>query len=485
MIRLACQFPVVAVAALAALQGLQPVQTDVAWHGEITSPSFSEVSVHATANGERSIAVEVADPDLPVRADMMLRNGESLTASLPVVASNSTELALRYSVDSGPWQEIPIGRLREGDRQTVLAGESAVRALNGRAGTTIVPPSDLPRLPAAYTHIEALVLGSAAFARLDEWQLQAILEFAGWCGRILLIDPPASVERLVSQRAACGSRSIAIALERDALAVYNELISSPVEALPGERSIRRLLGERRADVRLLTIFLAGFLGVYIVLIAMPRSRSVAHVFSITMATLAVFLWGGGSNSTLVAWAETTTNERVARYASIERASALGRGEQTLQLQSLARSPLSISGDSLRLWWDDVPGNRHVEWKTTLLQEMHVFAAGSFPVESRLRASTNGKDVVVCNRSSGSAPSAYLRWKGINYTVPPLDPGQRWLATEDSITKDRSAHLRLLAQRAAGPEPAILYPLEISANGADKHAWLMSIESSWSDESCSA
>ena len=473
---MASPFSAAVLLALLSIQGEQLIQTDLAWAGAVSSTAFTELTLRAATSMDATVAFEVAGPSTVVATSMQLHNGEPAIARMPVVSGDLDGVVLRYSVDDAPWQELDAGRLERGPGEFVLVGESAINVLGDVPGTTIVAANDLPGLSSAYTHVAAVALGGDALGRLDEAQLRAFLEYVGLCGRVLLIDPTDQVKQLVSQRAACGRRYFATSsADGDIATALEMLMTRGADRLPDEQALGGLLESRGADIRLIAFYLGGFLLIFVVLTAAPRSRGVALAFSVLLTALAGFFWDGGNKHVFVAWAETTTTDSVARYSSLERASATGRGPQVLQLQSLARSPMHITGRSLVLNWSEIASERHLDWSASLLQEMRVFAMGSFPVEPRLRASADGTEVIVCNRSDGHTQPAYLHWQGNNYEVPALAPGERWTTNESNITVEVSAHLRLLAHRTANSELALLRPLEVPSNGSDQRAWLMTTE----------
>ncbi len=473
---MASPFSVVALLALLSLQGEQLIQTELAWAGAVSRPALTELSVRATTGLDANLALESGGPAIVVAANLELHNDEPATIRMPAVSGNGGDVALRYSVDGAPWQDLDAGRLVHGPAAIVLAGSLAIEALGDVAGTTIVAANELPGLLSAYTHVAAVALDGDALAQLDEAQLRTFLEFVGLCGRVLLIDPRVQIEQLVSQRAACGGRYFATSnVDGDSAAALAMLLTRGADRLPDEQALGGLLDNRGEDVGLIAFYLGGFLLIFIVLTAANRPRGVALSFGLLMTILAGFFWTGGNRHAFVAWAETTTTDSVARYASLERASATGRGSQVLQLQSLARSPVHITGDSLVLNWSELASERYLDWSASLLQQMQVFSLGSFPVEPRLRASADGAEVIVCNRSDGHTPPAYLHWQGSNYAVPALAPGERLTMNESNITIETLAHLQLLARRTAYRDLALLHPLEVPPNGSDQQAWLMTTE----------
>ncbi len=337
----------------------------------------------------------------------------------------------------------------------------------------IVAAADLPRTAATYSHIAAIGIDRQALARLDETQLRALLEHAGVCGRVLLVDPPGRVADLMRQRAGCGARNfVASRSWQEARTALVELVGRSADVLPDERLLGSLLPDRGADVRLMAVYLGGFLLIFLVLMRVRRPRGAHLAFSVLATLVAGILWSGGARQGFVAWAEAATTDRVARYASLERATAKGRGGQLLQMQSLDRSPMRISGSNLVLHWNRVAAERRFGWTTPVLQEAQVYATGSFPVEPGLRAVEEEGVVTVCNRGGGPSRPAFLRWRGTNYAVPGLAPGARWRVDETTPAAPPAPQLQVLGRRAANRGLTLLQPLTVPANGAVGRAWLM-------------
>ena len=395
-----------------------------------------------------------------------------MLVAFPIVAA-----LVLTSVQDGPAIETELQWRPPDSARIVVAGDAVAARLGQVTGATVVSAADLPRPPLAYERSVVLAIGRDALSRLDDLQLRAVLEHVGLCGRVLLIDPPAEVERLMRQRAACGGRYLLDAASGEsATQALRTLARQGANPLPDAITLGRLLIGRSADIRLIALYLGGFLLIFATLLTVPRSRGgVALTFSLLATALAGALWGGGSRQAFVAWAEVAGTERIARYASLERASAMGRGTEVLHLQSLARSPLKIMGEGLILNWSETARDRYLDWSASLLQEMQVFSMGSFPVENRLRAGTQGETVTVCNQGNRQTPAAYLNWRGANYDVPGLAPGERWTADESTATAESAPHLQLLARRASREAVTLLQPLQVPGNGGSQRAWLMRVE----------
>ena len=328
-------------------------------------------------------------------------------------------------------------------------------------------------LPVA-TQPDVTILDGESLALLDRAELHTLLEHVGLCGRVLLIDVADSTRSVLQQRAGCGGRLLVSATSHDDIeALRAALLTVEVPALPDQAQLGRLLPIQRSDVTSLSIYLLGFLLVYVLLMSVSRARTVALAFCVLACGFAGVLWPGGHRVSFAAWAEVDDGDRVARYRGLERFSSLGRGELTLDTQSLARSPQSLWGDGLSLTWSDVPDERKLTWNAPLLQQAELMSAGSFPIESTLRAAVREEVAVVCNLGGADSPPAYLRWRGETYPVPSLKSGEQWSTAAATPAAQSSAPLTLLARRAPGI--ALLQPLRLPGNG-NQQAWLLRTES---------
>ena len=93
----------------------------------------------------------------------------------------------------------------------VVVGQTAAAALGDRVERPALAARALPREPRHYGRVSALVIDGHALARLDEAQLRALLEYAGGCGRLMLVSAPGDAGYVLARRAGCGGRFVATA----------------------------------------------------------------------------------------------------------------------------------------------------------------------------------------------------------------------------------------------------------------------------------
>jgi len=349
-------------------------------------------------------------------------------------------------------------------RGVVIVGESAAAALRDQATAPAVAATRLPTRPRGYTEIEVLVIGRDALARLDERRLRTLLEYAGSCGRILLVDTPGDAEYVLSRRTGCGARFVMATDASGAAASLARMLASRPRPMIDAASLRALLPEANGEVRLMTLFLSGFLGVFLVLLALPVLRPAALGFCLLATVVAGMLWTGGHNDAFVAWAEVSGDDRIARYASLGAATATGRGSRQLPLADFGRHPLRIIGPGHTLEEDA----GQIRWSAMLMASITVEAAGSFPVEPALRADIVDGTPRVCNRGQQDTGPAWLAVEDRVYKVPKLAPGESWQPAGQQARA--GALTRLLRQRADGL--AVLHTLSVPGDRAARQAWLM-------------
>src|SRR6056297_1465045 len=168
----------------------------------------------------------------------------------------------------------------------VVVGETAAAAIGARGQRATLParaPGSLPTRPRDYGAVEALVIDGAALARLDTDRLRALLEYAGRCGPLILIGAPGDAEYVLARRAGCGGRFVATADARSAAAVLARLT---VDGPPAMVDAEVLRPQANGEIELMALFIAGFLGVFLVLLAVPGLRPAALGFCLLATAVA-------------------------------------------------------------------------------------------------------------------------------------------------------------------------------------------------------
>ncbi|MEJ2602688.1 MAG: hypothetical protein P8172_05275 [Gammaproteobacteria bacterium] len=353
---------------------------------------------------------------------------------------------------------------------------AAVAAMSNGGDTlpaTIYSPGELPTRPPGYRTTDALVIGTQSLGRLDDSRLRALLEYAGSCGRLLLVGTASDTEYIFTRRAGCGGRFVAAAEASAVPETLAHLLETRPVALPTAASLDRLVPWRGGELRLVALFVGGYLVVLSVLFGFRRTRPAAVGFCVLATIAAILLWTGGRRDGFVAWAEVDDGERIARYVSLGVAAATGRSRQEVPLEGLGRYPSRIVGENI----ETDEETERLRWAATLLATIRIEATGSFPVEPTLRADSPDGRPRVCNRGSRTTEPGWLASAGRIYAIPALAPGQAWRPADG--TAATTPLLRLLRARADGL--AVLQELTVPGDPGARRAWLLRREAAGAAE----
>ena len=253
-----------------------------------------------------------------------------------------------------------------------------------------VNATDWPESAAEYDPQAVVTVDTEALARLDDAELRALLDFAGSCGRVLLIGVNSPVEQVFRNGAACGGRYLAVAADSaDAAAMQARLAGLPPPPRASDTQLRNLLEASAGDslrLPVLGLFLAGYVLVFAVLLLSARTRPVALGFCLLATLLVPVLWPAPTSSTFVAWAEAAADESVAGYRGLQRVSRFEAGRYAAE---------------------------------------QTWSRGGFAARPALGVSGGEHGVSVCNRGAAPSAASHLYWRGELYALPRLEPGATW------------------------------------------------------------
>ena len=266
-----------------------------------------------------------------------------------------------------------------------------------------------------YDPATTVAMDKQTLTTLDDAQLGALLEFAGSCGRVLLIGVSPEVQQIFRNRAACGARYLITAATTDDLhALFRTLTELPEPDHASAAQLEALLGPSATiDLNLarLGLFWIAFLLILIALLFRARTRLAALGFCIAATLLVSVVWPAATTRAFVAWAEAAASDRVVAYHSLER---------------------------LRLYRD---GSYSVE-------DTH--SRGSFAVKLVFETAITDDGVILCNRGAGLSATTHIFWRGDVYVLPPMNAGARWTSTS---ARARPRRLRSALRSAGSPSRA--------------------------------
>ncbi len=460
------------------------VEASVAFGGHIGSSKFTELRVRAVSPDGGTINLETVGSSPEVSFSLELARGEPAEISVPLgIDFSKPPAVLQVRRNQANPQNISLNYIQHSTPRSVLVGSLATRLLLKAPGTESVSGETMPRLPPAYGQLTALAIDGRTLAALDDAQLRSLLEYVGVCGRVMLIDVSGLVEQVFVNRAACDGRFLKIVDSTgDVEATFLELIGQQVPALPSDEQLGRLLEESfrvAFDLTTLGLFWVGYLIVFVGLISRSRTRLAAFGFSIVGTMLVLVIWPSNTTSAYVAWAETSSIGRVARFAGLERHSASRLGTYTLPGDSHGIHPEKITSDTYSLRWNADNDQRNLVWHASPFQQIDKLTRGSFAVDPMLRASITDNNASVCNLGAVVSPITFLHWQGSIFAIPPMSPGTTWSSVNqmalDAVAMN-APELQLLLDRSLAERMSLLQLLPMSVDEKNERAWLLQYES---------
>ena len=460
------------------------IEATVAFGGHIGSSEFTELRVRAVSPNGGTVNLETVGSSPEVSFSLELTRGEAAEISVPLrIDFSKPPAVLQARRNQANPQIIPLNYIQHSTPRSVLVGSLATQLLLQAPDTESVSGETMPRFPAAYGQLTSLAIDGTTLAALDDEQLRSLLDYVGVCGRVMLIDVSGLVEQVFVNRAACDGRFLRIVDSAgDVEGKFLELIEQHVPALPSDKQMNRLLEESfrvSFDLTTLGIFWVGYLIVFVGLISQVRTRVAAYGFSIVGTMLVLVIWPSATTSAYVAWAETSSTGRVARYSGLERHSASRQGTYALPVDSHGNHPEKIAGDTYSLRWTANNDQRNLVWHASPFEQIDKLTRGSFAVDPILRASITDNNASVCNRGSDVSPTTFLHWHGSIFAIPPLSPGSTWSSfNQTALDADamKLPELQLLLDRSLSDRMTLLQLLPSSVGKKNERAWLLRYES---------
>ena len=303
---------------------------------------------------------------------------------------------------------------------------------------TLVDPTAYPATAGEYERGAVVTINTTTLESLQDERLRALLQFAGSCGRILLVDVSPSIEAIIRSDAACDGRFVLSVTASDDLGTRSlELanLPDPERATDAELlSLLEKLDSGRLKLRHLILFWTGYWLIAVSLLLNSRTRIVGLGFSLAATLLVPLIWPPAVSRTLVAWAEVEADDRIAAFFSVEQDVSFHHGQFT---SNLTRK------------------------------------RGSFDLNPTWGFSVHDNDVEVCNYGTGNSVSGHLFWRGKLFAIPEIPPGTSW-SSGDGRALDTSAmstpELTLYLKRSEQHELTFLRALPVS--DSDGHGWLL-------------
>jgi hypothetical protein len=342
-----------------------------------------------------------------------------------------------------------------------------------------VDPLTLPDNAAAYSSIDALVINRSAIGTITERQLATLLSFMAGCGRIVLIsDTPASAG-LLQGAVGCGGRNFAEVTAADAaIASMERILGSNAAELPHAATLDDL-GGHDLDAWYLAV---AVLAVGVAAMALAGIFSTSLVTAVLVPALATaaglwFMQSRPADAKLLVWAETHSNDRLAQYRGLQRATSTRRGDLDVPVLAMLDEPHACGSGGSGAWSWDAQGHRYTaaRFAGRLFATASLCYAGSFPVTRNAVAQTSVHGRVDLRNSGQSAwPAGMLIWDGRLQSTPTLAPGGELALRTESGAQPVTAAERQALARTPFDGLGLLWPLDLrNVNQAPPgaQAWL--------------
>jgi hypothetical protein len=294
---------------------------------------------------------------------------------------------------------------------------------------------DFPTSAAAFEVNSIVTVDSRTLESLTDGQLRALLQFSGSCGRVLLVDVSATVERLFRDDAACDGRylhSIEAADDRNKAALLLGQLENPKRLSSEElEALLVAVGDGRFGLKKIVWFWSAYVLLAAALLTRRRTRIAALGFSFVASLLVPVVWPASPSRVSVAWAEAEADDRVVAFFLREQDG------------------------------------------TEIIQQR-----GSFDLNPSLGISIDDSKVTICNYGNGASDTTHVYWHGSIFALPALDPGGRWTSDrklELGAAALRTPELSLFSKRSREFDLSFLRPLP--APNSDDQAWLLQYVSS--------
>ncbi len=473
-------------------QATDPLQIEasVAFGGHVSASKFTELRVLAASPAGGTLILDTVGGSPNVSFSLDLRSGETTKTWAPLGIDFSNQSpAIRATLGRAKPQKVALNTIRHSTPWSALVGTLASQLLLEVPDTESVSGTTLPRFSPAYGQISALAIGGPTLATLDDSQLRSLLEFVGSCGRLMLIDVSESVEQIFVNRAACEGRFFKSVDSGDnAEAAYRKLLEQRLLTFPSDEQLGGLLSDTSdgdVDLTRLSLFWAGYLLVLALLMFQARTRIAGLGFSIVSTVLVLVIWPAAISRAYVAWAEASFNDRVARYAALERYSAARRGTFMLPADPFGTHPTIITGSNYSFQWNAETDQSYVVWDTPPFQQIDSLTRGSFTIDTTLRAEIRENIVSVCNSGIRASREAFLHWQGGIFAIPSIAPGTTWSSADHTALDAEataSSELQLLLIRSSEHNMTMLQSLPVFDGDKTERAWLLRYESDQTGDS---
>lgn len=297
---------------------------------------------------------------------------------------------------------------------------------------------NFPASAGVYEQGAVITVSMHTLESLQDEQLQALLQFTGSCGRVVLVDISDSIEEIFHSEAACDGQYLRFVDSTDNLqASILKLENLPEPARATAAQLNTLLEASSTgalNIRHLVFFWSSFLLLTLFLILNHRTRLIGIAFSAAASLLVPLIWPPNAAHTMVAWAESEADDRIAAYFALERDTSFVSGKFTSSTKT---------------------------------------DRGSFDLSPALGFAFHNNAIRICNFGSSIAMTTHVYWRKKIFAMPAIESGSDWIISDEAIVDDSelaAPELNLFAQRSQQHELTLLRTLPVAE--VEGQGWLL-------------
>jgi hypothetical protein len=459
--------------------GAQPrVELAPAWDGWSRPGRMTEIDVRVRSDVASRGTIEVAAGPQVLRTAVDLAAGGTQRLHLPVESAAGIDVSIDLQGARRERRDVAIAQ-SESPLLGVGLADGTTAALAGFHAIALVA-GDLPHNAIAYSSIDALLLDAATLRALDAQQLGALIGHAAACGRIALVGPDASAERLLQGAAGCGGRMlVAAATVSEAMQQLDASLAVPAATTVAPDDLADLMRPDQRAWRRIAAMLA--VGVAVIALTAVVSSSIPTFLLVALfasAALASVLQLSGPRERLVVWAEAEPSARVAQYRAWQEFDISARGEALVPIPAGLGNPRACDpGRPVRFDIDASTGRpASAVFKTRLFEPVALCYSGNFPVMRAVGVRPLDADrLEIRNEGSLAWPAGMLAANGHVHALPAMGAGASVTLKLDAGALPDNAAARAALSRTPFEGYAVLWPLELGSVAAaprNSTAWLL-------------
>jgi hypothetical protein len=432
----------------------------------LVSDTREAVMLEVTAGAQRVSSRVTVEPGVPRNVTIPMGATERVHVRVSSRPGASDEVETRLALSESPllaWVALPAGAAPlEGFHRLSLDADAVARE------------------SAAFSSIDALVIGLEALSVLDDRQLTALLDFVARCEPTVLVGASPAETNVFESAVGCGGAKFAsVATPGDVDAALRQILSARTRTAPDRGVLKAAEGPSLTSWHVVLALLAAAGAA--ILLTILFTGSLGAAVGVPALSAALLLWIVQSRTlepSLLVWAETGSGERVAQYTALQQNSITHRGRVIVPIASaLAQPRFCDTGRSGHWSWDvDMQRYTSVELQERLFGNVDLCYEGHFPVaRSAEMLAGHSENPTIRNTGSAPWPAGTVAWNGMLHRVDRVELGASVALKAASGSAPRNGVEREAVSRTPFDGASILWPLDLTRTEqlpARAQAWVL-------------